>query len=167
MTHPSVLVPCYQQFARSIESSPQLDAVCTTLIRCYNAIYFHCSTNSKANNSVWVTMWSLGCMQYFVHVNPCLHEDRILQMMETRNEFATCAVVWVRKPNFGSFCCSQPFVCQVWLSSGPSEFFTFSYCASLWYWLIHVYLSIQLQPLPPPPPVISHLPGFRLAPFRL
>ena len=22
-------------------------------------------------------------------------------------------VVWVQKPNFGSFCCSQPFVCQV------------------------------------------------------
>ena len=29
--------------------------------------------------------------------------------------------VWVRKPNFESFCCSQPFVCQVWLSNGPPE----------------------------------------------
>ena len=44
------------------------------------------------------------------------------------------AVVWVRKPNFGSFCCDQPFVCQ--LSSGPPGFFTFSYCAWLWNWLI-------------------------------
>ena len=39
------------------------------------------------------------------------------------------AVVWVRKPNFGSFCCGQPFVCQVWLLSCPPECFTFSYCA--------------------------------------
>ena len=44
-------------------------------------------------------------------------------------------VVWVRKPNFGSFCCGQPFVHQVWLSSGPPECFTFSYCAWLWNWL--------------------------------
>ena len=27
-------------------------------------------------------------------------------------------------------------VCQVWLSSGPPESFTFSYCAWLWNWLI-------------------------------
>ena len=26
-------------------------------------------------------------------------------------------------------------VCQVWLSRGPSEYFTFSYCAWLWNWL--------------------------------
>ena len=45
-------------------------------------------------------------------------------------------VVWVRKPNFWSFCCDQPFVCQVWLSSGPPEFFTSSYCAWLWNWLV-------------------------------
>ena len=44
------------------------------------------------------------------------------------------AVVWVRKPNFGSLCCGQPFVCQVWLSSGRLEFVTFSYW--LWDWLI-------------------------------
>ena len=31
------------------------------------------------------------------------------------------AVAWVRRPNFESFCCEQPFVCQVSLSSGPSE----------------------------------------------
>ena len=36
------------------------------------------------------------------------------------------AVVWIRKPNFGSFCCGQPFICQVWRSSGPPELFTFS-----------------------------------------
>ena len=46
------------------------------------------------------------------------------------------AVVWVWKPNFGSFRCSQPFVCQVWLSSAWPECFTFSYCAWLWNWLI-------------------------------
>ena len=40
-------------------------------------------------------------------------------------------VVWVRKPDIG-----QPFVCQVYLSSGPPELFTFSYCAWLWDWLI-------------------------------
>ena len=28
-------------------------------------------------------------------------------------------------------------VCQVWLSSGPPEFSTFSYCAWLWNWLIN------------------------------
>ena len=27
-------------------------------------------------------------------------------------------------------------VCQVWLPSGLPEFFTFSYCTWLWYWLI-------------------------------
>ena len=48
------------------------------------------------------------------------------------------AVVWVRKTNFGSFCCSQPFVRQVWLSSGPPELSTFSYCAWLWNWLIGI-----------------------------
>ena len=47
------------------------------------------------------------------------------------------AVVWVRKPNFGSFCCSQPFGRQVWLSSGPPEMFTLSHCAWLWNWLIN------------------------------
>ena len=41
-------------------------------------------------------------------------------------------VVWVRKPNIGSFCCSQPFVHQVWLCCGPPECLTFSYCAWLW-----------------------------------
>ena len=46
------------------------------------------------------------------------------------------AVVWVWKPNFGKFRCSQPFVCQVWLSSDWPEVFTFSYCAWLWKWLI-------------------------------
>ena len=45
------------------------------------------------------------------------------------------AVVWVRKPNFGSFWCGQSFVYQVWLFSGPPEFSTFSYCAWLWDWL--------------------------------
>ena len=38
-----------------------------------------------------------------------------------------------RKPNFGRFCCSEPFVCQVWLSS---EYLIFSYCAWVWNWLI-------------------------------
>ena len=33
-------------------------------------------------------------------------------------------------------------VCQVWLPSGPPEFFTFSYCAWLWNWLI---LTIESQ----------------------
>ena len=42
------------------------------------------------------------------------------------------ALVRVRKPDFGSFCCGQPFIGQVWLSSGPPEFLTFSYCA--WWW---------------------------------
>ena len=46
------------------------------------------------------------------------------------------AVVWVRKPNFGSFYRGQPFVDQVWLSSDPPEFFTFSYCARLWNWRV-------------------------------
>ena len=46
------------------------------------------------------------------------------------------AVVWVRKPNFRSFCCSQLFVCQVWLSRGPPEMFTFSNCIWLWNCLI-------------------------------
>ena len=36
----------------------------------------------------------------------------------------------------GSFCYSHPFVCEVWLFNGPSEFFTFGYCAWLWSWLI-------------------------------
>ena len=44
-------------------------------------------------------------------------------------------LVWVRRSNFGSFCCSQPFICQVWLSSGPPGFFTFCYYAWLWNWL--------------------------------
>ena len=40
------------------------------------------------------------------------------------------AVVWVRKPNFESFCCSQP-VCMPSLivQCDPPEFFTFRYCA--------------------------------------
>ena len=46
------------------------------------------------------------------------------------------AVMWGRKPNVGSFCCGQLFVCRVWFSSGPPEFSTFSYCAWLWNWLI-------------------------------
>ena len=32
------------------------------------------------------------------------------------------AVLWVWKPNFGSFCCGWPFVCKVWYSSGPPGF---------------------------------------------
>ena len=40
-------------------------------------------------------------------------------------------VVWVQKPNVGSFCCGQPFVCQVWLSSGPPGVSSFSYSAWL------------------------------------
>ena len=48
------------------------------------------------------------------------------------------AVVRVCKPNFASFCCGQPFVYQVWLFSGRSEFFTCSYCAWLWNWLINL-----------------------------
>ena len=32
---------------------------------------------------------------------------------------------------FGSFCCGQPFVYQVWLSSGSPEFVSFSYCTWL------------------------------------
>ena len=35
------------------------------------------------------------------------------------------AVVWVRKPNFGSFYGGQQFVYQVWLWSDPPECFTF------------------------------------------
>ena len=30
-----------------------------------------------------------------------------------------------------AFCCGQSFVYQVWLSSGPPEFFTFSSCARM------------------------------------
>ena len=29
--------------------------------------------------------------------------------------------MWVRKPKFGSLCCSQPLVCQAWLFSDPPE----------------------------------------------
>ena len=54
------------------------------------------------------------------------------------------AFVWVGKPNFGSFCSDQPFVCQVWLSSGPPEIFTFSYCAWLWNWLFRFCLFVCL-----------------------
>ena len=46
------------------------------------------------------------------------------------------AVVWVRKPNFGSFCWSQLFICQVWLCCGLPEFLTFRYCTWLSNWLI-------------------------------
>ena len=46
------------------------------------------------------------------------------------------AVLWELKPKSSSFCCGQPFVCQVWLSSGPPECFAFSDCALLWNWLI-------------------------------
>ena len=42
------------------------------------------------------------------------------------------AVMWVWKPNFGRFCCGQPFVCQVWLSSGLPEYSTSTYCTWLW-----------------------------------
>ena len=52
------------------------------------------------------------------------------------------AVVWVRKPNFGSFWCGQSFVYQVWLPSVPPEFSTFSYCAWLWNWFIDLYHGI-------------------------
>ena len=48
-------------------------------------------------------------------------------------------VVWVRKPNFESYYCGQSLVCQVWLSSGPPQFFPFSYCAWLGNWLIVLY----------------------------
>ena len=51
------------------------------------------------------------------------------------------AVVWVRKPNFGSFCCGQPFVDQVWLSGGPPEFLTFSYCT----WLRNLRITISMK----------------------
>ena len=52
------------------------------------------------------------------------------------------AVAWVRKPNFGSFCCGQPFVCQVWLSSGLPEFFlSFRNCECLWSWLLELVKS--------------------------
>ena len=37
------------------------------------------------------------------------------------------AVVWVRKANTGSSCCCQPFVCEVWLSSGLPGFLTFNF----------------------------------------
>ena len=52
--------------------------------------------------------------------------------------FTQCfLVLLLRKPlKFGSFSCDQSFVCEVWLSSGVPEFFTFSYCAWLWIWLI-------------------------------
>ena len=46
------------------------------------------------------------------------------------------AVVWVWKPNFGNFCCGQPFERQVWLSSGPRKCLRFSYCAWLSNWLV-------------------------------
>ena len=49
-------------------------------------------------------------------------------------------VVWAQNPNFGRSRCGQQFVCQVWLSSGPPEFFTFSYCAWVWNWLIRLKL---------------------------
>ena len=32
------------------------------------------------------------------------------------------AIAWVRKPNFDSFSCGQPFICQVWMSSCPPKF---------------------------------------------
>ena len=35
-----------------------------------------------------------------------------------------------------SFCCSRPFVCQVWFCRGLPEFLTFSYWAWLLNWLI-------------------------------
>ena len=38
------------------------------------------------------------------------------------------AVVWVWKPNFGSFCCGRLFVCQVWLCSSPPKCFNFRDC---------------------------------------
>ena len=37
-----------------------------------------------------------------------------------------------------AFDCGQPFVHQVWLFSGRPEFFTCSYCAWLWNWLINL-----------------------------
>ena len=47
----------------------------------------------------------------------------------------------VRKPNIGSFCCSQLFVRHVLLC--PPEFLTFSYsCAWLWNWLKHLMPSL-------------------------
>ena len=58
------------------------------------------------------------------------------------------AVVWVRKPNFGSFFCGEPFVCQVRMSSDPSELFIVSYCAWLWNWLI---FSSEMTKTPSPP----------------
>ena len=45
-------------------------------------------------------------------------------------------VVWVWRPNYGSFCCSQLFVHQVWLSTGLPEVFTPSCWVWLWIWLI-------------------------------
>ena len=62
------------------------------------------------------------------------------------------AVVWVRKLNLGSFCCSQPFVCQVWLCCGLPEFLTFSYWAWLWNWcfvLLLVYTSSASRVMSP------------------
>ena len=53
--------------------------------------------------------------------------------------------MWLWKPSFGSFCCGQPFVCQVWLSSGPPGSFTFSDCAWLWNWLICVNCHFECQ----------------------
>ena len=46
------------------------------------------------------------------------------------------AVVWVRKPNFGSFCCGQPFVGQSLIVQWPARIVHFNYCAWLWNWSI-------------------------------
>ena len=45
-----------------------------------------------------------------------------------------CAVVWVRKPNFGSFCCGQPFVSLI--VQWPARHFHFHCCESWWNWPI-------------------------------
>ena len=53
-----------------------------------------------------------------------------------QTEWKTAPLAKVQLCDFGSFCCSQLFVYQVWLSSGPTELFTFSYCAWVWNRLI-------------------------------
>ena len=47
---------------------------------------------------------------------------------------------WVQKPNFGSFCCDQPFVCQIWLSNQwPAGIFHF--------YLLRMRVKLAYRPL--------------------
>ena len=93
---------------------------------------------------LWVRDWLCGinsCISHFCnHAQEIKvkHSGRPLGRQNRRLlHWPRCSCVNT-KTKLWQFCCGQPFVCQVWLCSASPEFFTFSYCAWLWNWIVLV-----------------------------